>query len=338
MTTGSYASGSPPNYSSKSWSGGDGKYVLLDGRFVLKYNNYTMTRFRHSGTKSEKGYPMSIGVSKTRFMPANGIVKNQAKLVSAVRNHDFHLGKAVAEGRQTVNLVLNAVKTVATVIHKLQRADLPGAVAALGIDRHRFRAHDVSGRWLELQYGWLPLLSDVHESAKAFAAISDPPRTSRITVTTRLEDRVDTSASPSNYSGFGKRVNTHRIIYLIEESLSMSRSLGLVDPVGIAWELVPYSFVLDWFIPIGTYLDNLNIIPTLTGRFIVTDTCHIQSSGEVKNLFYYKGATASWDQLRITRTVTAGLTASRPAFKSLDEAMSPKHIWNAIALAHQKIK
>ena len=34
----------------------------------------------------------------------------------------------------------------------------------------------------------------------------------------------------------------------------MLSQLGLTDPLGIAWELTRLSFVADWFVPIGAWL------------------------------------------------------------------------------------
>lgn len=30
----------------------------------------------------------------------------------------------------------------------------------------------------------------------------------------------------------------------------------MINPVGIAWELVPFSFAVDWFIPVGKFLNS----------------------------------------------------------------------------------
>jgi hypothetical protein len=61
--------------------------------------------------------------------------------------------------------------------------------------------------------------------------------------------------------------------YLFEmrEELGFSRQLGLLDPLSVVWENIPYSFVVDWFIPIGDYLSMLNQIPFLNGRWLITD-------------------------------------------------------------------
>jgi hypothetical protein len=33
---------------------------------------------------------------------------------------------------------------------------------------------------------------------------------------------------------------------------------GVINPLSIAWELSPYSFVVDWFIPVGNVLSALS--------------------------------------------------------------------------------
>lgn len=41
-------------------------------------------------------------------------------------------------------------------------------------------------------------------------------------------------------------------------SLSTLQQLGVTNPLLLAWELVPYSFIADWFIPVGDYLQSLD--------------------------------------------------------------------------------
>jgi hypothetical protein len=36
------------------------------------------------------------------------------------------------------------------------------------------------------------------------------------------------------------------------------KQIGFNNPISLAWEVLPYSFVLDWFLPIGDFLDGLN--------------------------------------------------------------------------------
>jgi hypothetical protein len=33
---------------------------------------------------------------------------------------------------------------------------------------------------------------------------------------------------------------------------------GFTNPINLGWELIPFSFVLDWFLPVGQYLEALS--------------------------------------------------------------------------------
>lgn len=46
--------------------------------------------------------------------------------------------------------------------------------------------------------------------------------------------------------------------------LHTASSSGLINPLSIAWEVVPFSFVLDWFIPIGATLQAITASVGLT--------------------------------------------------------------------------
>jgi hypothetical protein len=40
--------------------------------------------------------------------------------------------------------------------------------------------------------------------------------------------------------------------------LATFASLGLTNPLELIWERIPYSFVVDWFLPIGGWLSTLD--------------------------------------------------------------------------------
>lgn len=44
---------------------------------------------------------------------------------------------------------------------------------------------------------------------------------------------------------------------LTNANLAEFSSLGLINPLEIIWELVPYSFVVDWFLPVGNWLSSM---------------------------------------------------------------------------------
>jgi hypothetical protein len=47
-------------------------------------------------------------------------------------------------------------------------------------------------------------------------------------------------------------------------NLYLASQLGFVNPAAIAWELVPFSFVVDWFVNVGEFLNNFTDLWGLT--------------------------------------------------------------------------
>jgi len=335
--TGSFY-GASYDYSSRI--GTDGKTETVSGVTRDKWNNYTVVDHHGVGTMGKTswcnigGYPNI----NTLFTAAD---QNRllAKLADKVRGHSFNLGVELGQAKQTGDLIWNTAKQLALAARNVRKGQLTSALKNLGLPpgSHTFKTKDAAGRWLELQYGWLPLLGSVKDAAEAYAALTSL-RKSRIVVQIRKNGLHDGSQSPTLYSGFGQYRATNRIIYEMTEDISTARSLGLLDPLSVAWELMPWSFVADWFIPIGTYLDNLSIIPKLKGRFLTTKTMQYSNSLIVKaNFNFYGGATARTRRFDLIRTTSTSLSVPFPGFSPLDEAFSARRVYNAVALLTQAI-
>lgn len=58
--------------------------------------------------------------------------------------------------------------------------------------------------------------------------------------------------------GSGVQITKVKIYSEVRSSeLHSLTQIGLTDPLQVAWALVPFSFVLDWFLPIGSVLEGL---------------------------------------------------------------------------------
>lgn len=267
----------------------------------------------------------------------------QNKLVQAVKGHGFNMSVAVGEGAKTVSMAVGAIKSVATALKHARHGDFTATLRALKVEPHTsprsaFTSKDLAGRWLEVQYGWKPLLSDVNEAAKAYALLANKPRVTRLVVNKVLRSTWNSSESPSNWSCLGPLTVGKKISYEMTEYLSTPRSLGLYDPLSLVWELTPYSFVFDWFIPIGTYLENLNSIPSLRGRFVTSTFESFSGFSSIGGPPYYTGCITKVQHLELVRTFTTGLSTALPSFKPLDKALSAGHVWNALALARNMLQ
>lgn len=365
MTTGSInRSLGPGSGYTRVWSGGDGKGAVGG---PIQWNNYTATISYYSQNKTGAGgvcaggtYPFTPQYSNEAVFGNNDELALLERLTEQIRRHSFNLSVSVAQGSQTLQLVSSVVSRVHQSVKQLRRGRIDLAVRTLGAspqDMHaknrRFdgrrldplSSKDVSATWLEMQYGWLPLYQDVYEASRAFEACTSAPRKQRFTASlqaTPVETLYwDGSSYGSRYTT--RSTKSRKYVYELTEQISTPRSLGLFNPAAVAWELVPFSFVADWFIPIGSYIDSLNIFPVLDGRYLVTDLGKVVGKG-VPGVYHWYfncgwiGAGISSTRITVSRVVGYGsLPVPRPEFKPLVKALSTGHLKNALALLNQML-
>nr|APG77177.1 hypothetical protein [Shahe levi-like virus 2] len=127
---------------------------------------------------------------------------------------------------------------------------------------------DVGSNWLQLQFGWLPLMSDIHEMFEDIKR--NFSRDLKLYV--KSSNIVDVSpelvnynqTDPSKYRSVIAKAQCRRytkvaVRFKVKDPFKQFiASIGLTNPLGVAWELVPYSFVVDWCLPIGSYLEALH--------------------------------------------------------------------------------
>lgn len=344
MTTGSVIHSPTNPYDEtyvKTWNGADGKY-LVDGRD--KWNSYTMHLVMESFQYGQNSFPVHVNSGPSLMTwDSNDDLRLQSKLVEKVRGHNFNLAVNLAQANQLIEMCSTTIRKLGRALLYLKRGDIISTARELGIHRHhqvRLHSRDVSGRWLELQYGWLPSVSDAYEAAKAYEALSEG-RATRIVAVHKKRSRIDRSGSPSIYSAPGYQLLVKKIVYEMQEELSLARSLGLADPLSVAWEVLPYSFVLDWFLPIGDFLDNLSIIPKLQGRFLSTLYSKWDTRFFGVNDPSFKAILAGTRRFGhgrdVSRVPSSSLVTQFPGFNNPLTALSRRRIASAVALAHQAL-
>lgn len=343
---------------SKQWTGADGKTEAWNGGIRAKWNSYTLYHRRMSQGSSTPGrYVAPLeqkDISQIKSLVGwsnNDELRLLEKLAEQVRGHSFDLGVNMAEATKSYGTIVNNVQSIGSALWHLKHGRLGQASRVLGrgkssqgILASQLRAKDLAGRWLETQYAFLPLVSQSYEAAKALESVTKPrPLEFRASSGTRRRT-VDQTASPANYHADAHWTFSKVLHAELSEPLGLGRSLGLMNPLEIAWEVVPYSFVVDWFIPVGTYISAWGVIPALQGRFMTTER-GAGKRGKVtqgtnplnQNWILYAGSNRKETMFRMTRTPTGSLSIPRPQFNSLPRALSPKRLLSAISLIHQRL-
>jgi hypothetical protein len=115
-----------------------------------------------------------------------------------------------------------------------------------------------------IQWGWLPLINDVVAIAKAVGNLLEPLE--NLSYEDEMTVPVKTQRNPPEgfvgfwpilegeakfrYTGKGSLPYRQHLFALLDR-------IGLHPDLGTAWDLVPLSFLLDYFVPIGDMLDDL---------------------------------------------------------------------------------
>jgi len=182
MTIGTITTGSlftSPYGFIKSWNGANGRKEIVSGTERDKWNNYSMYRFESRCVESQAfpGYGLYASISDppwSSIWTSQHEVALQSKLTSAVRQHDFNLAVNVAQGVQTVDMLVGNLKKLGKSFLALKHGNVADALRQLGTGQRPrpLKAKDIPGRWLELQYGWLPLISDTYEAVKAYSVLT----------------------------------------------------------------------------------------------------------------------------------------------------------------------
>jgi len=155
---------------------------------------------------------------------------------------------------------------------------------------------DLVNGWLEWKYGWKPLMGDL------FGILDESIRQKLNTI-----QRIRASAKrPLNGLGkiqryihknswdvisAGSGIQSCRMSMVIEirGGFALDRWSSL-NPVSVTWELIPYSFVVDWFYDVGSYLRNLETGLLYNSLF---------KSGYYSELYAYEGTETAIQGQRI---------------------------------------
>lgn len=292
------------------------------------------------------------------------------KLLEVLKDQKVNVAQAFAEREETVKTVTQSAKTIASVLTNLHKGNFSGAAKALGISppkrgQRRFNkafandsANAVGNGWLALQYGWRPLLQDTYGAAETLAQASLGPENKNSVYSKShgqsrfplaLSQRV-VNSNPG-WTGYDSTVFSCNGFYLSRIGVRYSRAsapvsslakLGILNPLQLAWELVPYSFVVDWFLPIGDWLGGLDASAGLAfesgyrtnllkyeATSIRSQSIKKDSSSAVSNFT----AQESKRFVQISRvTLSSFPSAPAPSFKN---PLSFSHLASAMALLKQ---
>lgn len=285
--------------------------------------------------------PLTAGVA-IKPMSANEKNRLTTTALGKLKSQKVNLAMTFASRRKTVNLLASTSRNLYLAFQAAKARNWAKAASHLGVqNRVRPGTRSLGRGWLQLQFGWMQLASDIY-GLYTEATRGEVP--DMLTVRSSIREHSATQdwkewsmmTSPYNPGKVGALIQTTSArelklswtFALDSAAIHSAARLGLTNPAHVAWDLLKASYILDWLVPVGKYLSALDadIGFTYLGGSITefqrVEAKVVSSRAAIVPVAHYRKATGtasfkgSAKNVRMVRTVqpkpTAGLYIKNP--------------------------
>lgn len=323
----------------------------------MEYDESTYTRMQMNGFPSRtwtgRGQNVAtssvlgphISAALAAIIDSNTRNRLNTEVLNKLQDQKVDFGTALAEMRSTVSGVASTFGQGVRAVLAAKHGNWAGVAKALRVKPKSLASGGAfSERWLEYQFGWMPLFADLHGG---YELIHQGLREKGLLMSASrsYNDSVEFGSSSTNWeikgrSSIQSRVKLHAAVN--NAAIANLAQWGFLNPAQIAWELVPYSFVVDWFMPVGNLISACGATRGLSfvGGFSstrVSSECEWTYYPERSSSYRYEGEGFSGRCWCESYDRTAMSTFPMPSiyFKS---PFSTSHVTSALALLRQLIK
>lgn len=289
--------------------------LVKEGAFI-PYNQWH--KETHEGTAVNGNFSWSRPdgwVYSGTYAPVHDwrINSNDLDLITVNPNYDAFVNEALdriySKGYDALTFVAELGKLITMFRRLIPRL---ASLVSETITNPKLRPEEVRNLWLEVRYGWRPLIYDMRDFTQTLEEFD-------------AERRFYTERSGDTFQGEFETVHWDNIVQQygtwdsrssISWELSARGSAALLvtppkfqtNPVTTAWELVPYSFVIDWFFDIGSFLGSLSALA-------------ISSDVTVAHGSYLKISKVTNMSMVATNGASGSLTFSEPMVHTMEKTL-----------------
>lgn len=290
---------------------------------------------------------------------ANALNRAKVEVLSKARNQKLDLSESFVDIDKSVMMIAKRASMVLKAMVEARRGNWPAVWLRLGLDPIKRRnvssvGDFLSKGWLEASYGWLPLLMDIKAGVdfvnNGLQAGPEGIFSSSRKVTAPMPFCILAEGYPDNWAEtsissevthdikvrYNMRVNNPTMAYL--------SGIGLDNPAYLAWVGIPFSFVVDWLMPVSPWLQSLT---TPLGLTFIDGYISRRTSGsvEIVRKRYFGSTTnrpvvyesppvkATAQFVELNREVLYSFPTALPYFRL--PFSNPKRIVSTVALFNQ---
>lgn len=198
------------------------------------------------------------------------------------------LAVTLAERKQALIMMTNRLIQIRRFTVEVRRGNFRRASQILGMSRTpsglKAGSKRLANNWLEYHFGWSPLVSDIFG---ALDLLTKPIPNTRIRArgygweTTYWTNNVDSDATEIR----NVKCQLLADFWIENPNLHLASQLGFINPVSIAWELVPFSFVVDWFVNVSDIIGSMTDFAGV--QFENPATTYLSNITQYKHQFTY---------------------------------------------------
>lgn len=253
------------NYSwDRSRRSPSGGLILLDNG--LTYEEWKVLRWEPHGSQAAHFLPNAADPNlcwrwgdipdATRRLEAQTYGRLRGKLYKG----SAALGVTLASWKQSQEMITKryqqiswGLDSMSKAITELQRTARRGQYERL--------AKRLAGAHLEVIFGWQPLVQDI--LAAATTVIHDQPQVQRVNARASApvdlrEVWGDPGYAQTYWTGYGYlKVARSATIEITNPNLWLTERAGLLNGAAVAWDLVPWSFVVNMFVNTGQLVNSI---------------------------------------------------------------------------------
>jgi len=192
------------------------------------------------------------------------------------------LAQAAELGR-TITFLCQTFRRALKIIHDVKTLDLKGLYGELN-------PREIKNRYLEARYAIRPMMFDIKNTLLAFSERVSKFETFRAFKSNMVESSGSICCRnvPGDYRIDGsyqalRSLEVRTGVLTLVESLANCYRFGVGDILQTAWELVPFSFIVDWFFQIGKLISAWSPklgLKTLASWCVVDDITHLTVAAE----------------------------------------------------------